>query len=79
VDYGVKRKKSFISVPTKSQLCKCTRDIRPSSEKTHTKGAQMWTPQNENNAERKGSFDLQQTYFSVNNDMQQHMSSWRSV
>jgi hypothetical protein len=46
--------------------------IRRTSENTHTKGAQTWTPQKENNAEQRGSFVLKQTYFDVNNDMQQH-------
>jgi hypothetical protein len=32
------------------------------------KGAQTWMPQKENNVERKESFILKQTYFSVNND-----------
>jgi hypothetical protein len=35
------------------------------SEETHTKGAQMWTPQKEINAERRDSFGFKQTYFSV--------------
>jgi hypothetical protein len=44
--------------------------IRPTSENTHTKGAQTWTAQKENNAERKESFVVRQTCFSVNDDMQ---------
>jgi hypothetical protein len=36
------------------------------------KGAQSWTPQKKNNAERKESFVLKQTRFSVNSNMQQH-------
>jgi hypothetical protein len=35
-------------------------------------GAQTWTPQKETNVEWRESFILQQTYFSVNNNMQQH-------
>jgi hypothetical protein len=45
------------------------RDIRPATENIHTKGAQAWTPQKENNAERRESFILKQTHLSVNNDM----------
>jgi hypothetical protein len=45
-----------------------SRDIRPTSENIHTKEAQTWTPQKENNAERRESFVLKQTRFSVNND-----------
>jgi hypothetical protein len=47
-----------------------TKDILPTSENTRTKGTQTWTPQKKNNAERRESFILRQTYFSVNNDMQ---------
>jgi hypothetical protein len=32
------------------------------------KGAQTWTKQKENNAERIESFGLRQTHFNVNND-----------
>jgi hypothetical protein len=46
------------------------RDIRPTSENIHTKGARTWTPQEGNNTERRESFFLKQIYFSVNNDMQ---------
>jgi hypothetical protein len=42
----------------------------PTSENIHTKEAQTWTPQKENNAERRESLILKQTHFSVNNDMQ---------
>jgi hypothetical protein len=38
-------------------------DIHPTSENIHTKGAQTWTPQNENKAERRDSFILIQTHF----------------
>jgi hypothetical protein len=44
------------------------RDIRPASETIHTKGAQIWTLQNVNKAERRENFVLKQMYFSVNND-----------
>jgi hypothetical protein len=36
------------------------------------------TPQKENNAEWRDSFILKQTYFNVNNDVQQHIS-WSSA
>jgi hypothetical protein len=34
--------------------------------------AKTWMPQEENNVELRESFILRQTYFSVNDDMQQH-------
>jgi hypothetical protein len=64
-----------IFLPTKPGL----RDICPTRENIHTKGAQTWTPQKEINAkqrerERERQRErviLKQTHFSVNNDMQQ--------
>jgi hypothetical protein len=47
------------------------RDVKPTSGNTNTKGAQRWTTQKENNAERRESFVLRQPRFTVNNDMQQ--------
>jgi hypothetical protein len=47
-----------------------TRDIHTTSKNVHTKGAQAWTLQKENNVEWGESFILKQTYFSVNNNMQ---------
>jgi hypothetical protein len=49
-----------------------TRDMRPTTESKHTKEAQTWTQQEEKNAERRESFILKQTHFSVNSDMEQH-------
>jgi hypothetical protein len=46
-----------------------TGDIRLTSENIRTKEAQTWTQQKETNAERRESFVLRQTHFSVNNDM----------
>jgi hypothetical protein len=46
-----------------------TRGIRPAGGNIHTKGPQTWTKQRENNAERKESFILKQTHFSVNSNI----------
>jgi hypothetical protein len=44
--------------------------IRPTSENKHTKGAQIWTPLNENNVEEERVFVLRQTHISVNYDVE---------
>jgi hypothetical protein len=40
---------------------------RPTNQNIHMKGVQTWTPQKENNVERRECFVLKQTYFIVNN------------
>jgi hypothetical protein len=40
-----------------------TREVHPTSENTHTKGAQTWMPQKANNAEQSKSFVPKETYF----------------
>jgi hypothetical protein len=46
-----------------------TRDICTTSENKHTKEAQTWILQKENDVEQIESFILKQTHFSVKNDM----------
>jgi hypothetical protein len=50
---------------------KITRDIRATNENIYTQGAETWTPQKENNADRR-EFCSKQTHFSVNSDIQHH-------